>query len=310
MSEKSENVSPISLTKARIMPRRLEDLAVFAAPGVFVVLWASGFVGAKLGLADAEPLTFLALRMGIVVLLLGAVMALTRPRWPSAREVGRSVIAGLLVHGLYLGGVFVAIENGLSAGMIALVVSLQPALTSTLANRWLGERVRRLQWIGLALGVLGVYLIVRDKATTGGATSFAWMASAVALFGITVGTLYQKRFGGGIDWRPALWVQYAAAGLLFACGAEVSETGTVHWTPRFVFALGWLVLVLSFGAVWLLYFLIRRAAATRVASLFYLTPPVTALLAWVLFDERLAPLALLGMAICVLGVFLVNWRPK
>jgi drug/metabolite transporter (DMT)-like permease len=117
------------------MPRRLEDLAVFAAPGVFVVLWASGFVGAKLGLADAEPLTFLALRMGIVVLLLGAVMALTRPRWPSAREVGRSVIAGLLVHGLYLGGVFVAIENGLSAGMIALVVSLQPALTSTLANR-------------------------------------------------------------------------------------------------------------------------------------------------------------------------------
>jgi drug/metabolite transporter (DMT)-like permease len=228
MSEKSENVSPISLTKARIMPRRLEDLAVFAAPGVFVVLWASGFVGAKLGLADAEPLTFLALRMGIVVLLLGAVMALTRPRWPSAREVGRSVIAGLLVHGLYLGGVFVAIENGLSAGMIALVVSLQPALTSTLANRWLGERVRRLQWIGLALGVLGVYLIVRDKATTGGATSFAWMASAVALFGITVGTLYQKRFGGGIDWRPALWVQYAAAGLLFACGAEVSETGTVH----------------------------------------------------------------------------------
>jgi drug/metabolite transporter (DMT)-like permease len=292
------------------MPRRLEDLAVFAAPGVFVVLWASGFVGAKLGLADAEPLTFLALRMGIVVLLLGAVMALTRPRWPSAREVGRSVIAGLLVHGLYLGGVFVAIENGLSAGMIALVVSLQPALTSTLANRWLGERVRRLQWIGLALGVLGVYLIVRDKATTGGATSFAWMASAVALFGITVGTLYQKRFGGGIDWRPALWVQYAAAGLLFAFGAAVSETGTVHWTPQFVFALGWLVLVLSFGAVWLLYFLIRRAAATRVVSLFYLTPPVTALLAWALFDERLAPLALLGMAVCVLGVFLVNWKPK
>jgi drug/metabolite transporter (DMT)-like permease len=292
------------------MPRRLEDLAVFAAPGVFVVLWASGFVGAKLGLADAEPLTFLALRMGIVVLLLGAVMALTRPRWPSAREVGRSVIAGLLVHGLYLGGVFVAIENGLSAGMIALVVSLQPALTSTLANRWLGERVRRLQWLGLPLGVLGVYLIVRDKATTGGATSFAWMASAVALFGITVGTLYQKRFGGGIDWRPALWVQYAAAGLLFAFGAAVSETGTVHWTPQFVFALGWLVLVLSFGAVWLLYFLIRRAAATRVVSLFYLTPPVTALLAWALFDERLAPLALLGMAVCVLGVFLVNWRPK
>jgi drug/metabolite transporter (DMT)-like permease len=292
------------------MPRRLEELAVFAAPGMFVMLWASGFVGAKLGLAYAEPLTFLALRMGTVVVLLGAVMMLTRPRWPSAREVGHSIIAGLLVHGLYLGGVFVAIENGLSAGMIALVVSLQPALTSTLANRWLGERVRCLQWLGLGLGVLGVYLIVRDKATTGGATTFAWVASAVALVGITVGTLYQKRFGGGIDWRPALWVQYAAAGLLFALGAVVSETGAVQWTPQFVFALGWLVLVLSFGAVWLLYFLIRRAAATRVVSLFYLTPPVTALLAWALFDERLAPLALIGMAVCVLGVFLVNWKRK
>jgi len=292
------------------MPRTLEDLAVFAAPGVFVLLWASGFIGAKLGLAYAEPLTFLALRMGTVVVLLGAVMALTRPRWPSAREVGHSVVAGLLVHGLYLGGVFIAIENGLSAGMMALVVSLQPALTSTLANRWLGERVHFRQWFGLALGVLGVYLIVRDKATTGDASAFAWSASAVALFGITIGTLYQKRFGGGIDWRPALGLQYAAAGLLFLFGAAMWETRTVQWTPQFVFALGWLVLVLSFGAVWLLYFLIRRSAATRVVSLFYLTPPVTALLAWALFDERLAPLALSGMAVCVLGVFLVNWRRK
>jgi len=292
------------------MPRMLEDLAVFAAPGVFVLLWASGFIGAKLGLAYAEPLTFLALRMGTVVVLLGAVMALTRPRWPSAREVGHSVVAGLLVHGLYLGGVFIAIENGLSAGMMALVVSLQPALTSTLANRWLGERVRFRQWLGLALGVLGVYLIVRDKATTGDANAFAWSARAVALLGITIGTLYQKRFGGGIDWRPALGLQYAVAGLLFLSGASMWETRTVQWTPQFVFALGWLVLVLSFGAVWLLYFLIRRSAATRVVSLFYLTPPVTALLAWALFDERLAPLALSGMAVCVLGVFLVNWRRK
>jgi drug/metabolite transporter (DMT)-like permease len=292
------------------MPRTLADLAVFAAPAVFVLLWASGFVGAKLGLSYAEPLTFLALRMGTVVALLGAVMVLTRPRWPSVREVGHSVVAGLLVHGLYLGGVFVAIENGLSAGMVALVVSLQPALTSTIASRWLGERVRLRQWLGLALGLLGVYLIVRDKATTGGATGFAWLAGAVALFGITVGTLYQKRFGGGIDWRPALGLQYAAAGLLFLFGAALWETRSVQWTPQFVFALGWLVLVLSFGAVWLLYFLIRRAAATRVVSLFYLTPPVTALMAWALFDERLAPLALIGMAVCVLGVFLVNWKQK
>jgi drug/metabolite transporter (DMT)-like permease len=292
------------------MPKKLEDFAVFAAPGVFVVLWASGFVGAKLGLAYAEPLTFLALRVAAAVVLFGTVTLLTRPKWPNLRGVVHSAITGALMHGLYLGGVFVSIENGLSAGMIALVVSLQPVLTSTLANRWLGERVRALQWLGLALGVAGVYLIVRDRATTGNATPLAWASGVVALLGITIGTLYQKRFGGGMDWRPALCIQYAAALVMFSAGAFAFETRVVHWTPQFIFAIGWLVLVLSFGAVWLLYYLIRHAAATRVVSLFYLTPPVTALMAWLLFDERLAPLALFGMAVCVAGVFLVNWKPK
>jgi len=291
------------------MPRTLEDFAVFSAPGVFVVLWASGFVGAKLGLAYAEPLTFLSIRMITVVLLLGVVTLATQPKWPSAAGALHSIVTGLLVHGLYLGGVFVSIENGLSAGLIALVVSLQPVLTSTIANRWFGERVAPWQWLGLVLGVAGVYLIVRDKATTGDATPLAWAAGVIALLGITLGTLYQKRFGGGIDWRPGMCIQYAAAAILFTIGAFAFETRIVHWTPAFVFAVGWLVLVLSFGAVWLLYFLIRSAAATRVVSLFYLTPPLTALMAWAFFGERLAPLALLGMAICVAGVFLVMWNP-
>src|SRR5215469_13662732 len=168
------------------MPRRLQDLVVFAAPGVFVVLWATGFIGAKFGLAYSEPLTFLALRMGAVVVLLGAILSLTRPKWPGARGVTHSAVTGLLVHGLGLGGVFVAIENGVSAGMIALVLSLQPALTSTIANRWLGERVRLIQWVGLALGLLGIYLVVRDKVTTGGAMPLAWLANAIGLLGITV----------------------------------------------------------------------------------------------------------------------------
>jgi drug/metabolite transporter (DMT)-like permease len=217
-------------------------------------------------------------------------------------------VTGLLVHGLYLGGVFAAIENGLSAGLIALVVSLQPVLTSTVANRWLGERVLPRQWFGLCLGVFGVYLIVQEKMTTGETTPLAWAFGVVALIGITLGTLYQKQFGGGIDWRPDMWIQYATAGVLFLLGALLFETRVVHWTPEFIFALSWLVFVLSFGAIWLLYFLIRRAAATRVVSLFYLTPPVTALMAWLFFDERLALLALAGMAICITGVFLVNWR--
>jgi len=292
------------------MPRTLEDFAVFAAPGVFVLLWASGFIGAKLGLGYAEPLTFLALRMMMVVGLVAAIMAVTRPKWPRAADILHSAVTGLLVHGLYLGGVFVAIENGLSAGVVALIVSLQPVLTSTVANRWLGERVVLRQWLGLALGLAGIYLVLEAKIATGEATPLAWIAAAVALFGITVGTLYQKRFGGGIDWRPALAIQYAAAGVLFSLGALAFETRVVHFSPQFLFALAWLVLVLSLGAVWLLYFLIRRAAATRVVSLFYLTPPVTALMAWALFDERLAPLSLLGMAVCVAGVFLVNWKPR
>jgi drug/metabolite transporter (DMT)-like permease len=291
------------------MPRSLEDLAVFAAPAIFVVLWASGFIGAKFGLAYAEPLTFLALRMIALVALLGAVVLFTRPKWPSAAGMVHSALTGLLVHGFYLGGVFVAIENGLSAGLIALVVSLQPVLTSTIANRWLGEHVLPRQWLGLALGLIGVYLIVRENIAAGETRPLAWLAATMALLGISVGTLYQKRFGGGIDMRTGMLVQYAAAGLLFVVGAALFEHGAVQWTPQFVFALAWLVFVLSFGAIWLLYFLIRRSAATRVVSLFYLTPPLTALMAYILFGERLPPLSLVGMAICVAGVFLVNSRP-
>ncbi len=297
---------PFSFSKK--MPRTFEDFAVFMAPAVFVVLWASGFIGAKFGLIYAEPLTFLALRMIAVVVLLGVIILITLPKWPNGICVVHSAVTGLMVHGLYLGGVFVSIENGLSPGLIALVVSLQPVLTSTIANRWLGERVAPRQWLGLALGLIGVYLIVHEKLAAGDTTPLAWVAAALALIGITVGTLYQKRFGGGIDWRTAMWVQYAAAGVLFALGAAAFESRIVQWTPEFLFALCWMVFVLSLGAIWLLYFLLRRSAATRVVRLFYLTPPLTALMAWMWFDERLAPLALLGMAICVAGVFLVNWR--
>ena len=186
------------------MPRRFEDLAIFSAPAVFVVLWASEFIGAKFGLAYAEPMTFLSLRMIAVVLLLAIVIVVTRPKWPNRAGIFHSAVTGALVHGCYLGGVFASIENGLSAGLIALVVSLQPVLTSTLANRWLGERVLPRQWLGLLLGVAGVYLIVHEKIATGETTPLAWLFAIVALIGITVGTLYQKRFGGGIDWRPAL----------------------------------------------------------------------------------------------------------
>jgi drug/metabolite transporter (DMT)-like permease len=291
------------------MPRSMEEAAVFAAPAVFVLLWSSGFIGAKLGLAYAEPLTYLVLRMLGVLIILGIIVVLTQPKWPDALGFRHSVATGLMVHGLYLGGVFVAIGHGLLAGLAALIVSLQPLLTSTIAQRFLGERVGARQWAGLALGFVGVYLVLRDKTVAGEATPLAWAAVTIGLVGITVGTVYQKRFGGSIDWRPALLIQYAAAAVLFGAGAFAFETRVVHWSPEFVFALSYLVVVLSLGAVWLYYFMIRHAAATRVVSLFYLTPPVTALMAFALFGEKLSSLALVGMAVCVIGVFLVNWRP-
>lgn len=289
-------------------PHSLAEAAVFAAPAVFVVLWASGFIGAKFGMPYAEPMTFLTVRMAAVVALLGLIALITRPAWPSRAGFWHSAVTGLLVHGCYLGGVFVAIDRRLPAGLVALVVSLQPVLTSTLANRLLGERVAPRQWAGLALGIVGVYLVVHGR-TEGAAPLGAWVAATLALVGITVGTLYQKRFGGGIEWRTGFFVQYAASCVLFGIGAlAFGETLRVQWTGEFLFALAWLVFVLSFGAIWLLYFLIRRQAATRLVSLFYLTPPLTALMAWALFDERLAPLAIVGMAVCVAGVALVNWR--
>jgi drug/metabolite transporter (DMT)-like permease len=289
------------------LPRNLTETAIFVAPAAFVLLWASGFIGAKLGLPYAQPMTFLTVRMSAVVLVLGLVIAMTRPAWPSWTGALHSAVVGLLVHGAYLGGVFEAMDHGLPAGFAALVVSLQPILTATLANGLLGERVTLRQWAGLALGIAGIYLVVRSH-TEGSAPPLAWVFATVALVGMTIGTLYQKRFGGGIEWRTGFLVQYAAAGALFGLVALAFETMRVQWSGEFVIAIAWLVFALSLGAIWLLYFLIRQRAAARVVSLFYLTPPFTALMAWLLFDERLPPLALGGMAVCVAGVAMVNWR--
>jgi drug/metabolite transporter (DMT)-like permease len=289
------------------VPRSLADAAVFAAPALFVLLWASGFIGAKLGLPYAEPMTFLTVRMTAVVLVLGLIILITRPVWPSRMGVLHSAVTGLFVHGCYLGGVFVAIDHKLPAGFAALVVSLQPVLTSTLANRLLGERVTPRQWLGLALGIAGVYLVAHGH-TDGDAPPLAWAAATLGLIGMTIGTLYQKRFGGGIEWRTGFLIQYVAAAAPFALLALGFETRQVQWSAEFLVAIAWLVFGLSLGAIWLLYFLIRHRAAARVVSLFYLTPPFTALMAWLMFDEQLSPLALLGMAVCVAGVALVNWQ--
>ena len=285
------------------------DLVTGLAPVIFVVLWSTGFVGARYGLPYVEPLTFLTIRMVFVVALMAAIAWFARARWLTGAEVGHSAVTGLLVHGVYLGGVFVAIFQGVPVGISALIPGLQPLLMATIANLWLGEKVRPVQWLGLAIGLAGCVLVLHDRSMLGSGTPLGWAASIASLFGITLGTMYQKRFGGAIDWRSGNLVQYFVAGIFFAVFAFLFETRAVQWTGEFVFALAWLVLVLSIGAVTLMYWLIRRSAAAGFASLFYLVPSVTALMAFVLFGEKLDAVSIAGMLICALAVFLVNRAP-
>ena len=288
-------------------PSPADDLARLA-PVLFVLLWSTGFIGAKLGLPHAEPITFLLIRMAAVALLLGAIAWIMKAPWPDPRQAAHIAVAGLLVHGAYLGGVFSAIELGLPAGTVALIVGLQPLLTAVAAGPVLGETVTRRQWLGFALGLVGVLLVVWEKVAFRPGSGAGLLLAGVALVGITLGTLHQKRHGGGMDLRSGTAIQYAATAALFAVLAPLTETMTVEWTGRFVFALVWLSLVLSVGAIFLLFWLIRRGAASRVASLFYLTPPTTAVMAWLLFGETLGPAALVGMGIAIAGVALVNRR--
>jgi drug/metabolite transporter (DMT)-like permease len=289
------------------MTKRFDSFAARAAPALFVLLWSTGFIGTKYALEGAEPLTMQALRMSLVVILLGVGAALMRPVWPDRAGVMHSIVASILVHGIYLGGTAVAIAHSVPAGLSALIPGLQPVLTSTLANRFLGERVTRLQWIGLLLGLSGVVLVLHNRNFEG-QSLIGWAASGVSLVSITVGTLYQKRFCSHIDWRAGNLIQFVAVTVFFAIGAFLFETRIVNWTSTFVLATVWLSVVLSVGTIALLYWLIRHSAATQVASLFYLVPGVTALMAWVLFDERLDVLAITGMVVCAAGVILVN-RP-
>lgn len=290
-------------------PRACAGALDSGIPFLFVVLWSTGFIGAKLGLPYVEPLTFLALRFAIVIVLMSVVVAVARAPWPPAPRAWLHIgVSGLLVHGVYLGGVFTAIGNGLPSGITALVVGLQPLITALAAGALLGEKVRPAQWLGLALGFFGVALVVAGKVSTVavGALVQMLLPAVVALLGITAGTLYQKRFCAAFDLRTGSVIQYLPCMLVMAVLAFATESRSVRWSGELVFALGWLVLALSLGAVTLLNLLIRRGGAVNVASLFYLTPPTTALIAWGMFGETLTGWALVGMALAAVGVWLAR----
>lgn len=285
----------------------------FGVPALFVWLWSTGFIGAKYGLPFAEPFTLLLIRMLLTLGLLAVLAWILKANWPGWRGAGHLAITGLLVHGCYLGGVYYAIAGGMPSGIISLIVGLQPLVTSAVAIVVLDEKVSSRQWLGLMLGLTGVCLVLLEKFSVNEAQgSFpVWTLiwAALSLAGISLGTVYQKRRGTGADLVSGTLIQYSAAATLFAIGAFAFETREVEWALPLILSMAWLVFGVSIGAILLLMWLIRRGAASQVASLFYLVPPVTAFEAFVLFDERLGLLAMAGGCLSILGVALVVMRP-
>jgi drug/metabolite transporter (DMT)-like permease len=282
-------------------------------PGFFVVLWSTGFIVAKFGLPYAPPLTFLLLRCTGVLIVLVPLLLVWRAPWPHGR-VKHIAIAGLLLQAGYLGGVWSAIKIGMPAGLSALIVGMQPILTAVAAPL-IGERVRPRQWLGLLLGLGGVGLVVASKIRLDGLSLQAILYCVLALLSITAGTLYQKRYCPSFDLRTGTAIQFAvsvAALLPLAILFEQFDLSLskVEWSSRFVGSLLWSVFALSIGAIFLLFRLISRGAALAVTSLLYLTPPTTAIMAWLMFGETLGPLALAGMVVAVAGVAFVVKKPE
>ncbi len=277
-------------------------------PLFFVFLWSTGFIVAKLGLPYAPPLTFLILRcLGALAVLLPLVLLFRAP-WPRG-QILHIAVAGLLLQAGYLGGVWAAIKLGMPAGLTALIVGMQPILTAAGASL-IGERVRPRQWLGFVLGLSGVALVVYAKLHLTGLTAAGILLCVFALFCITAGTMYQKRWCPSFDLRTGTVIQFGATVIALLPLAIVLEDldpafSSVSWTTDFIVAWLWSIFALSIGAIFLLFTLIRRSQATEVTSLLYLTPPTTAVMAWVLFGEAFSPLALAGMAVAVLGVAFV-----
>lgn len=271
-------------------------------PALFVALWATGFIGARYAMPYAEPFSFLAVRFALAGLLLGAASLYFSAAALGRRQVMHSVMAGILMHGVYLGGVFWAVRHGMPAGLSALIVGLQPVITAFLARYALGDAITARHWTALAAGFLGVALVLAPKLGSVEISPATLAASALAVLGMSAGTVWQKKYVRSPNLAAATAWQYAGGVLFTLPLALMTETGQVTMTGELLFAMAWLVLVLSIGAIGLLMVLIKAGEIARVASLFYLVPAVTALMAWPLFGETLGPVQFLGMAIAAGGV--------
>jgi drug/metabolite transporter (DMT)-like permease len=286
-------------------PSGLQQTWLAAMPFVFVLIWSTGFIVAKYAAPHAPPLTFLLYRFAGAIAVLLPIIVLTRAPWPRTARAWRDIaLVGVLLQATYLGGVWVAIALGMPAGVSALLVGTQPLFTALFAFT-VGERATRLQWMGLLLGFAGIALVLSDRLTLAGVGPLALVANLIALAGITVGTLYQKKHGGAADLRTGSLIQFAASFVVVLPFALALESTEVDYTAEFWGALAWSVLALSIVAITLLLVMIRRGRATEVASLMYLTPPTTALFAWLIFGERLGVLAWSGVVVTMAGVALV-----
>ncbi len=282
----------------------IHRLAPWIAP-IFVFLWSTGFIIARYSMPYAEPMTIIFIRFGSVVLCMLPVVLIWKAPWPNRSQIIHIAIAGALLQAGYVGGVWAAVKEGMSAGLTALIVGLQPILTAWFAA-WIAEKVTPKQWLGLILGLLGVGLVVWAKLSLTGMSHLSLVFIVVALLSITMGTLYQKKYCAQFDLRTGSVIQFAASAMICLPLMFLFETREIIWAPELILSLIWAVLALSIGAISLLFVMIRNGEATRVTSLMYLTPPTTAIMAWILFNEPITWTIVLGIAITMSAVILVN----
>lgn len=277
-------------------------------PVLFAVLWATGFIGARLGMPYAEPMSFLALRFFLAFAILAILALIAGARWPKGRDFVYSAIVGALLHGAYLGGVFWAIDHGMPSGLAAMIVGLQPLLTALVAGRLLGETVVARHWLGLVVGItgLGMVLLPPLDVLGSGVTVLNIAVCGFSAVGATLGTIVQKRVATEADLRTGTCAQYVGAFIPCALYVAVYESFEFDWTGELILAMAWAVLVLSIGAIMLLMYLIRHGSVARLSSLFFLVPAIAALIAWPWFGETLSLIQMAGMALCALAVALVT----
>lgn len=282
----------------------VKNNAIWMSP-LFILIWSTGFVIARYGMPHAEPLTFLAIRFfGVILILLPCILWFKAP-WPSKSQIVHLAIAGVLIQFGYLAGVWIAIRHGMPVGLTALIVGLQPILTAVFVS-FLAEKITRSQWQGLFLGLLGVFLVLYAQINTTGVNAQTIFFNIIGLLSITVGTIYQKKYCAQFDLRTGSLIQFMTSLGLATIGAYLFETREVEWVLELVGALVWGIVGISIGAMSLLFILIRRGNATKVSSLMYLTPPTTAIMGWILFNEPLTILVGLGTLLTMLGVLIVN----